>query len=597
MAETSGLGLVIIIILLIPGSSLGFNNSIELRHGVLFKKIEKVQFVDEQYAFYVRINFKSFIDIQRNFPQYKQYIMNEPLLQSIQMVIDKLNVTTQKLFFFVYSNFDPEGNDKSLKIDDKENAIYQFEFSSHKTDFIQNLFVRMEGVVENRYCNESYLSGPIDYDDIDDNCMSSMEDIVLLLNAAVLDIELEILTFMVTIIQTINSKVLSDHIVSEQMMTEIIKQLSSRQFYKSFVTNPTYGNIFEIYNLCKVEKILYNTTDYSLLLKINFPLQHSHFQYTIFEVIPLYTPSKNNDEYSVRLDAWWPNSKYLAISEDSSNFMTFSDYSCRYVKILNKVICKDNFEHMRNDVDYCVFSVFVDRPSKYCRYMFAHKPTQEFINLEDGVWFYSYNLNNRLKIKQLCFTDKKKSQNVMLLSPNGTGIFMFDIHCHGTLSDNSYEFMSIDRDNRTGGFRNINVDVKTILPSPIPPSSFMKQRENKPIAIIGLIIATSILYLIIFIVFILMYLWAKKTKKVVIACPLSSNNPSPSSIPPYPAPPPPPQLLQQQSKMAISTVQINQPIKTPLESTLSATSQQQPAFFGENNIIYESMDGYLTMRK
>ena len=618
---------LLIIIFQLPASE-SFNNSIELRHGVLFRKINDVRFVDEQYSFHVRIRFKKFLNIRKHIPTITEYVKDNELLKHMLSLSDKLNATIEKLFFFVYSNFEPE------EINNQKSNIYTFDFTSHKDRAITSLFLRLESVVERIDCDE--INGSRVDAGKDNNCVLEFEHVLLLLQAAIVDLELEMLTFMVTLTQTINSKVLSDYIVPKDEMNNIMQKLISQPFYNSFVTNPTKDNIFEIYNLCKVLNISYNTQDYSLLLKINFPLQHSHYQYMIYEVIPLYTPSKNNGNYSVRLDAWWSNSKYLAIAYDLSNFMTFSDYSCRYVKILNSIICKDYFEHMRNDVDYCVFSLYMDRPSKYCRYMFAPKPTQEFINLENGVWFYSYNLDHILQIRQLCNINKrdrrlKKNKNILPLSPNGTGIFMFDVHCHGSLVDKSYEFMSIDRDNRTGGFKNINVDIQSDLLTPTPPPVIKTDDSNSRRVtnsiLFGLALSISFLYIISILCGIYIYVKKKRESFVTSRTNNSLTNHSSPNQSPLPVDlspgngaschPPPLRILPAIPVLrpAVSTnpsIPTTPPPPIPLTTsndhnvkttttmtnttTANATPQEaQPVFFGEN-VIYEAMDGYLTMK-
>lgn len=629
----------LLIVLRAPASE-SFNNSIELRHGVLFKKINDVQFVDEQYSFYVRIKFKKFIRMGDQIPVISSYINDEDLLQDVKLITEKLNATIEKLFFFVYSNFEPE------KINIRKDDIYTFEYTSEKNEVIDKLFIRLETIIESSKCTE------INGSRINKGtCASEFDHIILLLKTALFDFEMEILTFMVMLTQTINSKVLSDYIVPKDEMTNIVQSLISKPFYNSFVTNPTSDNIFQIYNLCKVLNISYNTQDYSLLLRINFPLQHSHYQYMIYEVIPLYTPSKNNGSYSVRLDAWWSNSKYLAIAYDLSNFMTFSDYSCRYVKILNNVICKDYFEHMRNDVDYCVFSLYMDRPSKYCRYLFAPKPTREFINLENGVWFYSYNLDKTLRIRQFCSNKirDRKNKNTLSLNPNGTGIFMFDVHCHGSLADNSYEFMSIDRDNKTGGFKNINVDIQTSLLAPTPPPSIKSNDDNSegPVTnkiLFSLTLVINILWIIAIACFIIVYVMKKKRR-------LETRPTNQSSLPlnnkvqinggagcrPTPPPPllqgvpilrptilpttpqqqqqpllPPPQLPPSSSSTTPTTTNTTPTSTTPptmmmmMNPSIPTTppppipnkndsQEPSPIFFGDN-VVYEVMDGYLTMK-
>ena len=571
-----------------------FNTSIELRDGVLFKKIDNVKFVDEQYSFYVRIKFKKFIDIQNTFTDHTPFISDSTLLRDIELINDKLNATTEKLFFFVYSNIDREENDTNMKTHYKDNNFIEYEFESHKTKVIEKLLIRMDNILGDGKCFDYLGNYSRENDDKDSNlCFSLYQDSLLLFKAATVDIELEILTFMVTLAQTINSKVLSEYIVSREMMLNILQKIVDQPFYSSFVTNPTRKNIFEIYNLCIVQSIFYNTADYSLLFKINFPLQHSQYHHTIYEVIPLYTPSRyKDDNYSVRLDAWWPNSKYLAINEDSSSFMTFSDYSCRYVKVLNTTICKDYFEHIRSNVDYCVFSLFINRASKYCRYMFAAKPTQEFINLENGVWFYSYNLDKRLKIRQLCTNkDNKRNKHVLSLNPKGTGIFMFDAHCHGGLIDNTYEFMSIDRDNKTGGFRNINVFIKTDLQMPKPP---INDNTNDTLwkngIIWGVILAIVILYIMIifFVIFLL-----RKRKKVVITCPTNNNSPTNSS--PIPLPPTLPAIISTPPVNPPRQPALSIPLCPPPPIPTTPPQQTAPVFFSENG-TYESVDGYLTMR-
>ena len=518
---------LLLLLLLLPVATFCFHNSIKLREGVLFKEVKKVTFADEENAIYVRLIFKEFIEIQHKLYKYV------PLQDQIKGIVKKLNETTTKLFEFIYTNFDQQNVIYSTDVD-----VYNFTFESHKTDVINGLLSEVD---KSNYTIEK----------------------VTLLELTTFEIEFEILTFMVTLMRTIQSNNLSNYLVSNTFLHQLLHKLLMDNY--QYLVAPSMNYTYEYYNIIKVEQITYNTIDYSLLLKINVPLIHSNEEYTIYQVYPIYTPSKYDDNYSVRLNAWWSDAKYLAVSNTLGDFMTFSDYSCRYVNILNRTICKDCYVRMRNDVDYCVFSLLMNKKSDHCTYMFTPKPTQEFINIDNGVWFYSFNADKVLKVKQDC---RKRHADVIQLNENGTGLFMFEKNCHGSLYDNSYVFMSIDRSGKNEKFKNIDINIdETLLLSP--------RMRGKDVSHITLII---ILYILVFTLgMFCVYLRIKPPDVHVI--------PRPSSPPPHPPPSPP-------HTSSIPTPTTTDYTSLELSNPVQYTSLELPNAVQQQT---EDVDGYMVM--
>lgn len=593
----------VFLLLLVPVPVIGtYDDNIILRHGVLFKQVysSNVRFVDETYGFYVKIQFQDFINTQQILANYSGGV-------DFSYLIQKMNMTTSKLFYFIYSNFQQEQQGKN-GLDD---ITYNFDFDSYRTKAIEEILEQLDELFKGRNLIPCLSPNKT-------QCLQKqITQKLTLLNMAVWEVEMEIITFMTTLTETIESKILSNYIISHNMMKQIIAKLAGTPFFQTFITNPSNHNIFEIYNLCRVEGIVYNTNDYYLVFRINFPLLVSRQYYTIYEVIPLYTRSNYDENYSIRLNAWWPNSKYMAVTQ--GNFMTFSQFSCRYIKILNEIICEDKYVRMRSDVDYCVYRLYTDNSqSSYCKYTFAPRPTTEFINLRPGVWFYSYNIANdaNLMIRQTCQHKTHGKQTPLALNKKGTGIFMFEKHCSGVLQDNSYTFMSFDRQGNSSTFENRDINIHSRLPTPRIPT-LPSITNNKSFA--GIKTTLILLGLFVLILYILLLvgisIWIireknklqKRTPTIPTVKPLPipyatttssfslPRSPPPAAVTSFSLPRSPPAI----NNSTISIPQYNAPsLLRP--SQLVSTEENRDEERRDEKIyeetIYENEDGYLPMR-
>ena len=188
----------------------------------------------------------------------------------------------------------------------------------------------------------------------------------------------------------------STHIISDSLFSELLSAAAQRGNGLLFPQQLSNIGLFR-----ETSRIFSrHLNDGGIMFFLTIPLKsHTYGEFNVYEVNSLPLPLPNTTQFIEYI----PDSKYLAVSDDSDRFLQFNDIN-HCVEHMSTLICHPKSPIMNSRASNCMYNIFNSKPNNTCRKVIMKNFTPRFIRVKDG---FIYATDTPLVLRADCGSERR----------------------------------------------------------------------------------------------------------------------------------------------------------------------------------------------